>query len=435
MPEGASGKVVQTMSKKIAKFLEQLKKDTLFYHGSTMIGAYLIAGALNFFYQMFIGRILKPDEFGVFGSLFALFYIMGILGQGITISTAKFTSKLVGEGKEIGGFFKELFKRVSFLSLAIFLPLLAVAPLVASFLRIESALLVVIVALNFLFTLPLSVNMGFLQGLERFKLLGGYQIGQSLFKAICGMILVIAGYGVLGAIGALAVASFLILISSFLSLGSLFFAEVKQNPGFNFNPFYKYSFSSLLFSICFAVPANVDVIFVKAFFTEQEAGLYTATSVLGKVLIFLPIGVCTVLFPKVSRAHAENVSDAFLLKKALMYSVSLVGMLTFIYWFFPSHVIKLVFGLHYAGAFYLVRWYGLAMFFFSLCIVVLNYYLARTEVKFVRFFVGFTVLEIALIWVFHSTMIQIIWIVLGINLAFLLLTFSNFLYNVIKARV
>lgn len=423
------------MNRKVINFWKALKGDDLFRHGSIMFAAYLIAGALSYFYQMYIGRTLGPDEFGVFGAIFAIHYIFGIFVQGITISTAKFTSQLVGEKKEVGRFFQGIFKKVSLLGFGVFLGLLVSAHSIAALIKIESSFLILVVALNFLFILPLAVNMGSLQGFERFKLLGGYQVGQNLIKVPCGIILVAAGYGVFGAVGALTIATFLILITSSFSLKSLFFAKAKQKSEYDFDSFYKYFFSSLLFSICFAVPANVDVLFVKIFFAEQEAGLYAATAVLGKVLIFLPLGISAAFFPKVSKAHAANKYTSPLLKKALVYSICPVGILTLAYCFFPSYVIILAFGLHYANAYYLVRWYGLAMFFFSVSIVFLNYYLARMEVKYVYLFICLTSIEIALILTFHTAMIQIVLIVLGINLAFLLLLFSNYLYNHSKACI
>jgi len=56
-----------------------LRKDELVKNGTIMFGT--IAGIFNYIYQVYMGRALGPEEYGIFGALFAIFYLLGIISQ------------------------------------------------------------------------------------------------------------------------------------------------------------------------------------------------------------------------------------------------------------------------------------------------------------------------------------------------------------------
>src|SRR5659263_786286 len=95
----------------IRKTLGYLKKDELLKNGTTMFISGQIAGIFNYIYQVYIGRALGPKEYGVFGALFAIFYMIASISQTLGTSTTQFVSKFVGEGKAIGFFIKGSLKR------------------------------------------------------------------------------------------------------------------------------------------------------------------------------------------------------------------------------------------------------------------------------------------------------------------------------------
>src|SRR6202022_1201592 len=51
---------------------------------------------------------------------------------------------------------------------------------------------------------------------------------------------------------------------------------------------------------------NFDVLLAKHFLSNQDAGLYSAMSLLGKLLFFGTISVSVVMFPRVSAIHAAG---------------------------------------------------------------------------------------------------------------------------------
>jgi len=389
-----------------------------------MFIASIVAGICNYLYQIYMGRALGVEEYGIFGSLFALSYIIFVVSGTIQTSCARFVSKFVGEGKEgnISYLLHGLLKRMFIFGIIVFVLFILSSGLISSFLKIESVLPVVIVG-GFLFlSILLPVNLGALQGLQKFKWLGSNSIINFSSKLLFGVLLVGMGFGVNGALSAIVIGSAIALMISFAPLKSFLFSDCKANPGFNFLELYKYSLPAMLATFCFAVPANVDVMIVKHFFSSHDAGLYTAASVLGKIVLFMPGAITAVMFPKVSEMNASGKSTREMLNKSLFYATVLSGSLAIGYWFFPSLVIKIPFGDAYLEAMPLVRFYGIAMLFFSLSVVFMRYSLAIHDIKYVYGFAFFTFLEIVLLANFHETMMEMILILMVINV--LLFIFS-----------
>ena len=396
-------------------------------HASIMFITSIIAGVCNYAYQLYMGRALGPEDYSVFGSLFAISYIIFVLSGTIQTSGARFISKFIGEGNKTGNInylLRGLIKRMFFLGIIVFLFFIFASSWIASFLNIESTIPVIIVGSVLLFSLLLPVNLGALQGLQKFKWLGSNSVINFSSKLLFGVILVSIGFGVNGALGAMIIASAIALVISFIPLKSFLSPNYKVNPGFNFSELYRYSLPTMLAMFCSAVPANIDVIIVKHFFDAYDAGLYTAASVLGKIVLFLPAAIGTVMFPKVSMVNANGGNTKELLNKSLIYTAFLSGLLTVGYWFFPSIVVGAPFGHIYLEAVPLVKFYGLAMLFFSLTIVLMRYALAIHDLKYVYGFTFFTILEIILLTIFHETMMEMVIILLTINI--LLFIFSYY---------
>ena len=403
--------------KEIKKLFFFKEKDFLKHSGILFIATF-IGGACNYAYQLYMGRGLGPEGYGIFGSLFAISYILFVLAGTIQTSTARFISGFVGEEKRqnIRMFLIGMYKRVLVLGILIFLFFLLASSWISSFLKINSIEPILIVGSFFLFSLLLPVNMGVLQGLQRFEHLGICIVLNFLSKFVFGFFLVNIGFGVNGALSALTLSAIFALIPSFIFLRtSLSEGTSRKELKFNFSEVYKYSLPALLTMFCFAVPANVDMIIVKHFFSSQQAGLYTAASVLGKIVLFIPEAIALVMFPKVTEALARKENSMNVLYCSILYTGLLSGIIGIAYWIFPSYAVEIPFGYDYINAVPLVKLYGIAMFFFSLSFIIMRYSLALRDQKYVIVFSIFTFLEIALLSIFHEKMTNMVSILVLVN--------------------
>ena len=338
----------------------------------------------------------------------------------------RFISKLKAEDDygNIGFLLSGMTKRMAVLGVLAFFIVVLASGSIADFLKIETNAPVIIVGATLLFSLLLPVGLGALQGLQRFVQLAVNGVLNASLKLLFGVILVSVGFGVSGALGAVVIAIAFALIATLVPVMPLF---KQKSSHFDFLGLYKYSFPAMVAMLCFTVPANVDVIIVKHFFAAHDAGLYTATSVLGKIIIFLPGAISMVMFPKVSDTHTRNKETIGLLNRCLIYTGGVAGVVATGCFFFPASVAGIVFGAEYMGTAPLIRLYGIAMFFFSLTVVLMRYNLAVHRLNYVYIFSFFTVLFIGLLSVFHRTMMEMITILVVIELA---LFFSSYVYTV-----
>jgi len=195
---------------------------------------------------------------------------------------------------------------------------------------------------------------------------------------------------------------------------------------FDFFQLYKYAFPVIIAVFCYTVPANIDVIMVKHFFDEYDAGIYTATSVLGKIVFFIPGAVSAVMFPKVSGMHTQKKRTFSLLNMCLIIACSLSGPVALAYLLTPSLIVNFIFGPKYMEATSLVGIYGLTMFFFSLSVIVSSYNLAIHNLKYIRILAFFIFLLIFLLSIFHRTMEGIVIIMFCMSI---ILFISSYFYT------
>ena len=186
-----------------------------------------------------------------------------------------------------------------------------------------------------------------------------------------------------------------------------------------------YTRLTLLAFLAFTVLTNVDVILAKHYLSAIDAGNYSAISVMGKVVFFVPGGIAIVMFPKTSQLFEVGGDHHSILRKAILLTLLLVSGVVIIYWLFPQFIVNILFlGKYPAAVPYLFK-YGLAMAFFAVSSLLMLYFLSLNRTKVAYFLIGAMLLELCLIILFHSSIAQIVNIVLicGAVCLVLVLTF------------
>jgi O-antigen/teichoic acid export membrane protein len=409
------------------KISKMIWNDDLLRHAGIMFIASIVGGACNYVYQIYIGRALGPEEYGIFGSLFAISYIILILTATIQTSGARYISKFIGEKSidKISNFIMFQTKRMLILGFSLFFIIILLSNWLSSFLKIYSYVPFLVLSSVFLFSTILPVNLGVLQGLQKFKTLGFNDVLNFSSKLLFGILLVSIGFGVNGAIGAITIGYAIALVASFFPIRRYFYKDSINKLDLKFSEIYRYNFVALIAMFCYTVPGNVDLIIAKHFFDPYIAGLYTSATVLGKIILFIPGSIVVAMFPKVSKLHAEKKNIKNILLKSLLFTSVSSGFFAMIYWFFPYILIKIPYGIEFIDAAPVLQLYGLVMFFFSLTVVIMRYNLAIHNLNYVYLFLLFTISEIVLLTIFHSSMLEMVKILLIVNI---ILFISSYLY-------
>src|SRR3989344_7381400 len=206
---------------------------------------------------------------------------------------------------------------------------LLISPLIAKFLKIDDVKPVMLLAPFFFFALLLHVTRGGLQGLQDFKKLGINIVSEGIIKLIVGIILLYLGFRVNGAIFAFVI-GYTIPFFIFLYFMRNYFKEKKEQ--FHTKAIYSYSFPVLLILISLTAFYTLDVLLVKHFFNDIDAGYYAALALLGKVILFGSISVPMVMFPKASESYVKKEGNKDLLYKSSIFVLAFGGVITLFYY-------------------------------------------------------------------------------------------------------
>ena len=107
--------------------------------------------------------------------------------------------------------------------------------------------------------------------------------------------------------------------------------------------------------------------------------------------------------------------DSFkILDKGLLYTGLISATTAFMFFLFPELSISILFGNKYLPAVPLLRLFSLAMVPLALINIIMNFNLARERMGFIYSFIGFSILEVILIGMFHSSLNQVLLILIGV---------------------
>ena len=405
-------------------------KDKGFMRDSfIMLVASLLAGFFNYLYQLSMGRLLPPEDYGTLISLLSLLYILSMISVTIDTSTAKFTSvyRVRGEYGKIKVMLFKVSRVLSLLVLLLVAILLILSPYIAAFLDVDPFLVfVLILAIPPLLILP--VPHGVLRGLQRFVVLGTTNVSRAVVKFLVGVLLVIAGFGVLGSLVGAVVAPVLGVILAFVFLRGIIGLD-SSSDSIDLRDILRYSGFAFVALFCYNTMWNVDIVLVRHYFTPFEAGTYSAISILGRIILFAPIGIARVVFPKASDMYEAGKKHFHILLKGLILTSLFAGGILLAYLLFPEEIVMTIFGVRYAGAIPYLWRYGLVTFFFSLTGLLINYSLSINQHGTAIPLFIFLIAEVLLIN-FCSTISEVINMMIIVSL----LTFITMLVYVWRGR-
>jgi O-antigen/teichoic acid export membrane protein len=107
--------------------------------------------------------------------------------------------------------------------------------------------------------------------------------------------------------------------------------------------------------------------------------------------------------------------------KAMLLTVVIGGGVLIVYWLFPDFIINRLFAGKYPLATPYLSKYGLAMAFWAISFLLLNYSLSLNRTKVAYPLLGAMVLQLGLISLFHSSIAQVVDIMLISSIACLAL--------------
>lgn len=399
--------------------LKNLLKDK-FVRGTFFLTAASFGGSfLNYLVHPILTRHLSIAAYGDFQALLSFITILGVLTAVINTTLIKeFSVLAAGRPGEIGALRRRATERFFLFGLAVFiLVIIFIRPLNELFKISESAILL-IASLNFLYGFPLVVNRAVLSGQQDFfalALSGFLDAGSRLFFII--LFIVIWPLGLNGAAWAIGLTGLAAFLVSFYQIKRLKLPVAPADFRPSLRIFWRYSLLVLWFMALAQFFYNFDMLFVKSFFSPEEAGLYGALLTIGRIVFFVGGSIPLVMFPVIANLKGDKSLRRYAVlgkSLALMSALALPAYLIIALW--PEFIVKIIVGSKYLAIASYLPGFALVMLALTLVTVLSNYFLALASRRSLVILTVAAAAEVILLSLFHNNLSQII-LSLGVSFA------------------
>ncbi|MBI2596869.1 oligosaccharide flippase family protein [Candidatus Daviesbacteria bacterium] len=407
------------------KHINKLISNPLFSGSAIMLIGSTSASVLNYLYHLIVGRLLGPSAYGELASIISVAGLLGVIPAAANLVIVKQISSAENP-TEVNSLINWFKTKMFLLSLSFTILILILSPFISSFLKISKLSYLILISVSFLFSLQSGFNRAILQGLLKFKELVISILAENASKLLMSVIFIMAGFAVNGAMFSFVLASFFgfALVNHYL--------KIKDKPDShvysNLKPMFLLVLPVLIQSISTTSIYSSDVILVKHFFSSYEAGIYASLSTLGKIIFFGVGPISSVMFPLVSIRNTKGGNYRKILFSALAATTVFALAVCLFYLFLPEVAINLLFGSLYLKSAKLLIWFGTFMTLFALSFLLINFGISLGRNKIVIFPLIFSVLQIILIYLFHQTLLEVVFVSNIVNALLLiaLLIYLNF---------
>ena len=334
-----------------------------------------LVGVTNLVYNVATARLLGPTGFAHATAVYTLL----MLTSAITLSFQVVCAKYVASHEMIeerGGIFASLHLRAWIAGVGLGLLLFLFNRSIQNYLNLPNPVLISLLALGTAFYIPLGVRRGYIQGIHAFTALAMNFMLEGLVRLGGAYLLIVLGLGVRGAV----------LASVIAVIASYFMAQ--PSPGLESLRSRKLpiAFGEGLQAIVFfsgqVIINNFDIVLVKHFFASDEAGIYAAVSLVGRLVNMCAWSVVNTMFPVSASARQNDREARPVLFMSLLLVLLILSALILGLWAIPSFLWRTLFGSHFELGNYgrlasLMILYAVTTGIYSLSSVMITYEMSR----------------------------------------------------------
>ena len=413
------------MKQKVISFI----RHPLFSGSALLIIGSNSANAINYVYHIVMGRLLGPAAYADMAALFSVIVLINMLPSSLNLVLIKHVSSST-DPVRLGSSLRWFLNKSLLVGLALSLAVLLFLPVISSFLHVSELWAIVFLGLYFIIALPVLVFRASLQGILRFGRYVASILTENIVKLLLGIVFVLMGLSVTGSLLGIFLAA---IVGLFLSWWFCrdFFGKHPQAPE-TLKEMIKFSYPVMAFAFAFTSLFTMDVILAKHFLSPTEAGLYAALSTLGKIIIFGSSPVAGVMFPLVSRRHAEKTPyrKIFWASLGLTAAIGLTALA--VYGLFPHQVLGVLYGERFLNASGFLFMFGIFSVLYSLSNFLVGFFLSLDIKSIAVFPVLAAIAQIVGISLFHSGISSVITVSLVVCSGLFLTLLLNLRHPAVK---
>lgn len=372
----------------------------------------LVVNIGNYGLNLLLGRFLGPSEFAAANILATLVLVLSFVALGFQLATAKFVAEYQAEQQyeKQTAFLSWMKKLALIFSVSLSFLLILCQDAISAYLNFESSTPLLILFVAIPLYIDMSVSRGHFQGSNHFKKLAHTYIAEMLARLVTTVALVyiclqyqqswvIEGIAI-GFIAAFSFAAYFGRTPISLYFKNSNFAHSRQVFVF-LGVVAMYEFSQIIIN-------NSDVLLVKHFFLNKEAGLYASLALIGRVVFFATWTIVTLLFPKVIEKEKKGESHIQLFWSSVAV-VAMFGLLIIMAcYFLDTFIVSILFGNAYITTAPLLWKYAVATTLFSCANVFVYYHMSLENYTPVIISLIIGVCQIIGIYFLHQSMEEII---------------------------
>jgi O-antigen/teichoic acid export membrane protein len=378
-------------------------------------GAIVLVGVLalnlgNYGFHLIAARELGTARYGDLATLIAISGLMALPLGGVQVWVARTVAGYVAVGDENAAhwFVRRSLQYTAVGGALATLVLLSLSGLVKDALGIASIAAVGLTALTLFPAATSPITWGLAQGLQRFTLVAGIYVSGAVARVVLTVAAFAVGLRVGGAMLATLASMLIALAVPSIALRSWFRPALPSSRRVARGDAARSLAPVLLGLLAIASLTSLDVVVAKTTLGEHEAGIYGSASLIGRVILYLPAAIITVLLPRVAARAADRQETRDILRRSAAVTLAFCAVATLVYAAASEQIVRIAFGEEFADAAELLWLFGVAMTGFALLNVLLVYHLAHGHSRISVLLAVGAVVQLGLFQVFHDSPQQLL---------------------------
>src|SRR3979411_1754038 len=315
-------------------------KSQLLGGSLTLLAGSGLVGVTNLIYNVATARLLGPTGFAHATAVYTLLMLLSAITLSFQVVCAKYVAKS-SSAEDKASVFASLHQRAWIAGIAIGLLLFIGKHVLTRYLNLPDPLLISLLALGIAFYVPLGVRRGYIQGVHAFGSLALNFMLEGVVRLVGAFILIALGLGVKGAVLASVLA---VVVAYFAALPSPIVTSFRLRGASI--PFLE-GLQAIIFFSGQTVINNFDIVLVKHFFPPDQAGIYAAVALVGRLVNMCAWSVVNTMFPVSAGAGGDEREGSSVLftslSLVLLILTVLIGGLRLV----PNFLWKILFGAHF----------------------------------------------------------------------------------------
>lgn len=371
----------------------------------------------SFLFHLVVSRLLGPSHYGTMGALLGIISLLTVPIGAVQIAVTQAVIDEQTKGERFS--MTRVTRRATVSGLVATLIVIAVTPIIDSFLHIHSPVPMFLVAVWVPLATVSAVVQGALVGEYRFRPVAFASfVGVGLVRLLLGGVLVEAGLGVSGAVAAT------IFAQAFTMLSLLYSARHELFGDHRHASVVRTKLRDTVLSIAalagYTTLIGIDTFLANHFFVATLAGDYAAVAVGAHIAFFVPAALVTVVFPHLADGRGASEASRKIFRQSLRISLVMGLLAAVVMTLFPHLTVSVLFGTKYASAAAILGVLSFASVAIGVLILFVYLHLARRSILALTPWLG-VVLSVVLISIDHRSMHAVATIMLLVSVVTMVL--------------